>query len=104
MENNEKNPVGEQEKNPVEVENELLEQAAGGSINIDALLKIASDGFDQACGFDSCKHEPGVLLETRYHHNAVGHGHVPYERTRTYRCRKCGKEFTKKDHVSTPTL
>ena len=58
----------------------------------------------QACGFDSCKHEPGVLLETRYHHNAVGHGHVPYERTRTYRCRKCGKEFTKKDHVSTPTL
>ena len=102
MENSEKNPIEEKEQNLSELGNEQMEQAAGGGVNLGAILDIAADGIDAFFGNICDKHEPGELLSTRYKYTGEARG--AYQRTRTYICRKCGREFIKNDHVTNPTL
>ena len=101
MENNEKNPIEEKEQNLSELGNEQMEQAAGGGVNLGAILDIASEGIKTFLK-DGCQHELGALLSTSYRY--TGKGYVPYVRTRIFRCRKCDQEIVKEDEVADATL
>ena len=101
MENNEKKPVEGKEQNLSELGSEQMEQVAGGGIHLGTILEIADEGIKTFLK-DGCQHELGELLSTEYHYTS--RGVVPYDRTRTYRCRKCGKEINVYDHVKDATL